>query len=89
MDYMNKSEEDANNIITNIEFFKRNVKTGSQRYRKINAEICIKAVESTMQMVETIRQVTNIDLKQWVEDKEVSGYAILSSDLDDALEFDV
>lgn len=77
MDYMNKSEEDANSILTNIEFFKRNVKTGTPRYRKTNANICLKAIQSTKDMISTINQITSIDLKQWVEDKQIPNITFL------------
>lgn len=81
MDYMNKSEEDANHILTNIEFFKRNVRNGSVRYRKMNAAICEKAIESTNQMMEVITNISRIDLRQWVDDNEVPNYSLLGDNL--------
>lgn len=38
--------------------------------KKVNAEICLKAVESTNKMIETIEEIANIDLKQWIYDRE-------------------
>lgn len=82
MDYMNKSEEDANQILTNIEFFKRNVRNGSSRYRKTNAAICEKAIDSTNQMIEVINNISRIDLRQWVNDNEVPNYSLLGNEID-------
>lgn len=86
MDYMNKSEEDANQILTNIDFFKRNVRNGSPRYRKTNAAICEKSIESTNQMIEVINNIGRIDLRQWVNDNEVPNYSLLGNGIDNAID---
>ena len=70
MEYMSKSEQEANQVLVQMDFFKRNVKSSSSRYRKVNADICFKAVESTNQMIATIEEISNIDLKQWIYDRE-------------------
>lgn len=86
MDYMNKSEEDANEILTNIDFFKRNVRNGSPRYRRTNAAICKKAIESTSQIIDVINNISRIDLRQWVNDNEVPNYSLLGDALPNAIE---
>ncbi|CAF0803202.1 unnamed protein product [Brachionus calyciflorus] len=88
MDYMNKSEEDANKILTNIEFFKTMVTNGSQRYRKLNANICRKAIESTNNMIETIHEITNIDLKKWIEERDEPTFTMIRSGDTPVEEFD-
>jgi hypothetical protein len=35
MEFMSKSEQDANQILVQMDFFKRNVKSSSSRYRKV------------------------------------------------------
>ncbi|CAF0883353.1 unnamed protein product [Brachionus calyciflorus] len=80
MEYMNKSEEDASKILTNLEFFKRNVKTGSSRYRKMNADVCRKAINSTKQMIETIHKIDDIELKQWTDEREIPSFSILEKE---------
>lgn len=77
MNYMNKSEEDSNKILMNIEFFKRNVKNGSSRYRKANADICKAAIGSTKQMISCISEISAIDLKQWIEERQDVTYKCL------------
>lgn len=69
MGYMNKSEENAHKILNDMEFFKRNVKNSSLRYRKINAAISLKAVESTNEIIKTIYQIDQIDLSKWCNHK--------------------
>ncbi|RNA30101.1 hypothetical protein BpHYR1_005449 [Brachionus plicatilis] len=65
MGYMNRSEENAHKILTNMEFFKRNVKNSSPRYRKINAAVSSKAAQSTNEIIETIYKIDQIDLSKW------------------------
>lgn len=62
---MNRSEENAHKILTNMEFFKRNVKNSSPRYRKINAAVSSKAAQSTNEIIETIYKIDQIDLSKW------------------------
>lgn len=81
MDYMNRSEEDANKILNNIDFFKRNVHNGSSRYRVTNAAICQRAIESTNDMIDAINLISRIDLRQWVNDNEVPNYSLLDNEI--------
>lgn len=69
MDYMNQSEEESNKILSNLDFLKQNVGSGSPRYRKINANICNKAIESTNDMVNCIHQIDKIDINKWITDR--------------------
>ena len=80
MEYMNKSEEDANKILTNMEFFKRNFSNGSNRYRKVNYEICLKAIESTNDIIKCINGISLIDLSEWVDDQSFVPMYSLESD---------
>ena len=70
MEYMNKSEQDANQIMANMDFLKDNLKSGSQRYRQLNAEICQKAVQSTKSMIRCITQIDQIDINEWMTDRQ-------------------
>lgn len=81
MDYMNKSEQDANQIMANMDFLKENLKSGSQRYRQMNAEICQKAVQSTKSMIRCIMQIDQIDVNEWMTDKR-KGCRITQTDSD-------
>jgi hypothetical protein len=69
MDYMHKSEEESNKILTNIEFLKRNVGTGSLRYRQTNAAICNKAIESTNDMIKCIKRIDQININDWISNR--------------------
>lgn len=80
MEFMNKSEEEANKILNNIEFFKSNVKNGSKRYRKTNAGICFKAIQSTNDVVDTICKITEIDMSNWINERqELENYGLLEN----------
>jgi hypothetical protein len=76
MEHMNKSEEDANKILTSMDFFKSNVKTSSVRYRKVNHEICLKAIESTQEIIKCINNISSIDLREWVNDDENNNFIL-------------
>ncbi len=79
MEYMNRSEEDANKILTNMEFFKSNVKNGSNRYRKVNNDICLKAIDSTNGIIACINSISRINLSEWVENEySIPSYTLES-----------
>ena len=82
MDYMNKSEEEANKILTNMDYLKQNVKSSSQRYRKTNSNICKKAIASTSDMIKCIENIEQIDISQWLAKKEITTpHFLLDKDL--------
>ena len=83
---MNKSEEDAYKILNNMEFFKKNVKTGSTRYRKTNADICFRAIESTNEIINSIHQICDIDMRQWIYDQDAVYFSLLDDQVNLALE---
>ena len=70
MDYMNKSEQDANQIVDSMDFLKKNVISGGVRNRQLNSELCLKAVESTKSMIKCISQIDEIDIDEWITDKQ-------------------
>jgi hypothetical protein len=71
MEYMNRSEEEANAIITSMDFFKNNVKNGSMRYRKVNNEICVRAIDSTNDIIACINRINRISLSEWIADESL------------------
>jgi hypothetical protein len=79
MEYMNKSEQDANQIVASMDFLKTNLTSGSVRYRQLNSELCLKAVESTKSMIKCISQIDEIDIDEWMTDKQ-RGYKITQFD---------
>ena len=87
MEYMSKSEQDSNTILVQMDFFKRNVNSSSLRYRKMNAEICFKAIESTNQMIATIEEISKIDMKNWINERERINNIDLANDKNDANNF--
>jgi hypothetical protein len=80
MDYMNKSEEEVNKTLTNIEYIKKNVKSGSQRYRKTNADMCLQAIGSTKEMIKSINEITKLDVNQWITDNDAVTYTLLDDE---------
>ena len=82
MDYMNKSEEDANKVLNNLEYIKKNVKSGSQRYRKTNASMCLQAVESTKEMIKTISSINKLNVNEWIDQThENLTYSLIENDV--------
>lgn len=69
MDYMNRSEEDANKILSNLDYLKNSVSSNSPRYRKTNSEICKKAIVSTSDMIKCIHKINAININQWISDR--------------------
>ncbi len=69
MDYMNKSEQDANQIVDSMDSLKKNVISGGVRNRQLNSELCLKAVESTKSMIKCISQIDN----EWITYKQRSN----------------
>lgn len=70
LDYMNKSEEEANRILVNLHTLTETIKSGSHRYRKLNSEICNKAVDSTKDMIKCINEIDKINVTEWMSDRE-------------------
>jgi hypothetical protein len=70
MDYMNKSEEDVSKTLANLDYIKKNVKTGSQRYRRTNASMCLQAIQSTKEMIKNIHNIGEINVNQWITDAD-------------------
>ncbi|CAF4419116.1 unnamed protein product [Rotaria sp. Silwood2] len=64
LDYLNKDEEAANTISVQLEQIQRSI--ASERYRKCNAELCKKALESVNETLKTIEDIKNIDVSRWL-----------------------
>ncbi len=79
LDYMNKSEQEASNILSNMEYLKQNVKSSSYRYRKTNSAICDKAILSTSEMIECINRIDKIDIGNWTNTSS-SSFSIDNND---------
>ena len=77
MNYMNKSEEDASRIVTNLNFLKMSVKSGSKRFRKASSEMCGKAIDSTHNMIQCIEKINKIDIDQWISGTNMPKYTIM------------
>ncbi|CAF1141647.1 unnamed protein product [Brachionus calyciflorus] len=66
VDYMNKSEEKTNAILSDFESIQKNLINGSKRYRVKCSELCKKACESTESMIKMIDEIdTKIDMTSW------------------------
>ncbi|CAF0864591.1 unnamed protein product [Adineta steineri] len=63
LDCLSKSEEAANTISVQLEQIQRSIT--SERYRKCNAELCKKALESVDQAIKAIEDIKNIDVSRW------------------------
>jgi hypothetical protein len=66
MSYMYKAEEEANSILTKVDFMRMSLSSNSLNLRKRNSLICNKAIESNIKMIECIEKIKSIDVKQWI-----------------------
>jgi hypothetical protein len=69
MDYMNRSEEDANKIVSSLDYLKSSVSNNSPRYRKTNSDICLKAIQSTNCMIRCIHKINEININKWIANR--------------------
>ncbi|CAF1487132.1 unnamed protein product [Rotaria sp. Silwood1] len=74
LDYLNKNEEAANKISTQIEQIQCSLT--SERYRKQNGKLCKKAFETVEQAVQVIENIRNIDISQWLTPQSSPHFSI-------------
>lgn len=86
MEYMNRSEEDANKILTSMDFFVKNVKNGSHRYRRVNNDICLKAIDSTNDIIKCINNISGIQLAEWIDEESHRPNYTLESAVPDSIQ---
>lgn len=65
MEYMNKSKEKSNMILSNLDRLKAGITSGSKRYRQGNVSICNDAINSTQSMIDCIKTLDEIPITQW------------------------
>ena len=65
MEYMNKSEEKSNMILSNLDRLKAGITSGSKRYRQANVSICNDAIDSTKSMIDCIKTLDEIPITEW------------------------
>ncbi|CAF2569514.1 unnamed protein product [Rotaria sp. Silwood2] len=83
LDYLNKSEEAANTISTQIEQLQCSLT--SERYRKHNGKICKKAFETVEQAVQVIENIRNIDISQWLTPQSLPRFGVQTAALPAAI----
>lgn len=74
LDYLNRTEEAANSIGTQLEQIQNSLT--SERYRKHNAKLCKKASETIEEAVQVIDKVRNIDMSPWLVPQQPPLFAI-------------
>ena len=67
MSYMYKAEEEANSILSKIDFLRLSLSSDSLNLRKRNSLICNKAIESNLKMIECIEKIKSINVNQWIK----------------------
>ncbi|CAM2702478.1 unnamed protein product [Rotaria socialis] len=76
LDYLNKSEEAANTISVQLDQVQNSLT--SERYRKQNAKVCKKALETLEQAVQMIETIRNINITRWLDPQSIPHFAIHS-----------
>ena len=77
MMYMNKSEEEASRVLNNLESVKKTFRNGSKRFRKISSDMCGKAIKSTGDMIDCIKDIDKIGINQWISGTNKPVYPIM------------
>jgi hypothetical protein len=72
---MNQSIEEASSILSYTDSFKKNLKSGSLRYRTQNAELCLNTIDSTQEMIKCIDCINDIDLSEWIDTKSLKSFS--------------
>jgi hypothetical protein len=67
MEYMNKSEEKSNMVLSNLDRLKTGISSGSKRYRQANVSICNDAINSTQSMIDCIKTLDEIPITEWAQ----------------------
>jgi hypothetical protein len=76
---MNQAEIGASKILDGTNEIQRTITSGSERYREINVRICNETIQSTKAMIICIREISQVDMSQWVNSSAVLNYASSSS----------
>lgn len=74
LDYLNKSEETANAISTQLEQIQSSMT--SIRYRKQNAKVCKKAFDAVEQATQVIESIRNIDVSRWLSPSDAQNFVL-------------
>ncbi|CAF0853723.1 unnamed protein product [Adineta steineri] len=72
--YMNKAELGAYKILNETDQIQRTITSGSERYRKLNIQICTQAIESTKAMITCIDEIGNVDMSEWTNSSTVLNH---------------
>jgi len=67
MEYMNKSEEKSNMVLSNLDRLKTGISSGSKRYRQANVSICNDAINSTQSMIDCIKTLDEKPITEWAQ----------------------
>ena len=73
MRYMANSEEKANMVLQHMEDIQLCLQ--SARQRRINRNVCNVAIDSTTAMIESLQQISNLDISIWTDSPNVISFA--------------
>lgn len=65
MRYMADTEEKANTVSQHIQDIQLCLE--SERQRRANRDVCVSAIESTTAMIESLKQISNLDISKWTD----------------------
>lgn len=74
LDYLNRCEEAANTISTQIEQLQCSF--NSERYRKKNEKLCKKSIETIEKTVQVIESIQSMNISQWLNPQTVPRFDI-------------
>ena len=73
MRYMTDTEEKANTVSQHIQDIQLCLE--SERQRRVNRDVCTIAIESTAEMIDSLRQISNLDISQWTDGSNMVGFS--------------
>lgn len=72
MSYMADAEEKANFVSQHLQDIQLCLE--SERQRRANHDVCVHAIESTSSMIESLKQISNIDISKWTDSNNVLSF---------------
>ncbi|CAF0882922.1 unnamed protein product [Rotaria sordida] len=73
MRYMTDTEEKANTVSQHIQDIQLCLE--SERQRRANHDVCTVAIDSTTAMIESLKQISNIDISKWTDTSNTISFS--------------
>jgi hypothetical protein len=73
MRYMADTEEKANTVSQHVQDIQLCLE--SERQRRANRDICSVAIQSTTAMIESLKQISSLDISKWTDTSNMVSFS--------------